>query len=307
MGDIRTKQFQILTDTDPVWRLMTDVYSRGQSGGPAAPFFEYAITSSWLDKDYLRLDRLWLDGDVPVAFVFYENPVTAIYFVLRAGYEQLAGEMVGYAGSAFPDFGEPQELVLLGGQTALIEAAEAQGYLPLYEETDCLFDFRKGRLDHPLPAGYRFVDPRSADPLKIAKCMWDGFNSEELGEFRGWDDPGQKDGWTPHKLYQSVLGGTIAPSPHATYDLNVIIADENGDYVCFSGMWWVPENRLAYMEPLCTVPGHRRRGLAAAALSRHDSVLRPLGAEIMTGGGSGFYRSIGYNDTLVYKHFGKQR
>ena len=86
---------------------------------------------------------------------------------------------------------------------------------------------------------------------------------------------------------------------------DVIIADESGEYVCFSGMWWVPENRLAYMEPLCTVPAHQHKGLAAAALSRHDQVLRKLGAEVMTGGGNEFYRKIGYQDTHVVFHLKK--
>ena len=80
---ITTKQFQILTDINPVWKLMTDVYDHAESNGPAAPFFEYAITSPWCDRDYLRLNRFWMDGDNPVAFVFYEQPVNQIYFVLR--------------------------------------------------------------------------------------------------------------------------------------------------------------------------------------------------------------------------------
>jgi GNAT superfamily N-acetyltransferase len=85
-----------------------------------------------------------------------------------------------------------------------------------------------------------------------------------------------------------------APAPHATHEYDVIIADENGEYVCFSGMWWVPENKLAYMEPLCTHPDHRRCGLAAAALSRHYHLMKALGATHMTGGGDPFYEKLGY-------------
>ena len=102
-----------------------------------------------------------------------------------------------------------------------------------------------------------------------------------------------------------MYGCTIAPSPHATYDYTVIIADENEEYVCFSGMWWVPENKLAYMEPLGTVPSHQHKGLAAAALSRHDQVMRELGAEIMTGGGNPFYKKIGYQNEKKLLHMKK--
>ena len=47
-----------------------------------------------------------------------------------------------------------------------------------------------------------------------------------------------------------------------------------------------------FADPLCTVPEHQHKGLAAAALSRHDEILRPLGAEQMTGGGNEFYFKI---------------
>ena len=302
---ITTKQFHILTDIGLAWKLMTDVYNHEESNGPAAPFLEYALISSWMDRDYVRLNRFWLDGGLPVAFVFYENPVTATYFVLRPGYEFLAGEMIAYAENAYPTFEEPRELILMSGQTALIEEARKRGYTVDYEEPDRYFDFRTGRLDYPLPEGYHFVDAKKSDPLKSAKCLWDGFNSEEFGEFTDWETPKKAGGLSPHELYQNVLCATVSPSPHATYDYTVIIADRNEKYVCFSGMWWVPENRLAYMEPLCTVPSHQHRGLAAAALSRHDSVMRALGAEIMTGGGNEFYTKIGYRGVHLRLHMTK--
>ncbi|MBO4678119.1 MAG: GNAT family N-acetyltransferase [Lachnospiraceae bacterium] len=303
--NITTKQFQILTDIDLVWTLMTDVFDEEESNGNAAPFFEYAITSPWMDKDYLRLNRIWLDGDKPVGFVFYEQPVTALFFVLRPGYECLAGDMIDYAETAYPKFEDPTDLVLVSSQRALIEEVKKRGYEQVYEETSHVFDFRLGKLDYPLPEGYHFVEPAQSDPLKVAKCLWDGFNSTEFGPFVNWDVPTKNGGLSPHELYQNVLGATIAPSPHATYDYNVIIADENDDYVCFSGMWWVEKNKLAYMEPLCTVPGHQHKGLAAAALSRHDRNLRPLGAVLMTGGGNEFYKKIGYQKSHTELYFRK--
>ena len=274
--NIRTKQFQILTDIELAWKLMTDVYDPEGSNGPAAPFLEYAITCCWMDKDYLRLNRFWLDGGLPVAFVFYENPVTSTYFVLRPGYEFLAGEMIEYAEKTYPKFDEPRELNLYGSQTALIEEAKKRGYQVVYEETE-------------------------------AKCMWDSFMSEDFGEFTDVETPKKNGGASAHELYQDVYGCTIAPSPHATYDYTVIIADENEEYVCFSGMWWVPENKLAYMEPLGTVPSHQHKGLAAAALSRHDQVMRALGAEIMTGGGNPFYKKIGYQKEKKLLHMQKKQ
>ena len=305
MKNITTKQFQILTDIDLVWNFMTDVYEPHWTNGTAAPFFEYAVTSSWMNKEYLHLDRLWTDGSKAAGFVFAENPVTNIFFNLRPGYEELASEMVEYAEKSFPDFGDGIELVIFSEQKALIKAAEKQGYNVAYENVDLLFDFKKSELNYELPYGFHFVDPLKCDPLKLAKCTWDGFNSEELGPFVNWNKPNPEMPWNPHKAYNDVLSSTIAPPPHSTGEYDVIIADENEEYACFSGMWWVPQNRLAYMEPLCTVPKYRKMGLAAAALTQHYRRLKPLGAEYMTGGGDEFYKKIGYEDGIHWLHYKK--
>ena len=46
---ITTKQFQKEPDLDPVWDFMVEIYDREKGGGVAAPFFEYALYSSWID------------------------------------------------------------------------------------------------------------------------------------------------------------------------------------------------------------------------------------------------------------------
>lgn len=305
--NIKTKQFQILTDINLVWNFMTDIYDPYFANGVAAPFFEYALTSKWMDKEYLHLNRLWMAGDIVVGFVFTEAVVTSVFFNLRPGYEGLADEMVEYAQNSFPDLGGERELVIFSGQEALIRAAEKEGYKVSYENADFLFDFRKSGLSYDLPEGFHFVDPFKCDLLKLAKCTWNGFNAEELGPFKNWNIPDSETPWNPHKAYTGVVNSAVAPPPHATHEYNVIIADENEDYVCFSGMWWVPENKLAYMEPLCTVPEYRRRGLAAAALTQHYRRLKVLGAEYMTGGGDDFYRKVGYGEGIHWLHWKKRR
>ena len=294
---ITTKQFQILSDINLVWDFLVDIFDREKGSGVAAPFFEYALQSSWMDQSYSFLDRLWLDGSRVVAFVFYEAPVTDIFFSVRNGYEYLADELVDYAVSAMPSFDGKQRLVLFNGQEYLKEAAEKRGFILTEEYEDRLFDFRN-KLDHSLPAGYHFVDPKDAEGFKLAKLFWYGFGHGEKGPFEGWEQEDRSTEWTPAKSYKGVIGPMTAPAPHSTHEYDVIIADENGEYVCFSGMWWVPENNLAYMEPLCTHPDHRRRGLAAAALSRHYHRMKALGATCMTGGTDPFYEKLGYGKGL---------
>ena len=290
--NITTKQFQILTDINLVWDFFVEIYERGQGGVPA-PFYEYAIQSSWMDTTYQYLNRFWLDGDKVVGFVFNESPVTDVYFKICPGYEFLAKEMVAYAIEYMPNFDGKQQFMLFNGQEILMEEAKKKGFRQIYDYEDRQFDF-ENKLDFALPEGFHFVNSSEVDPVKLARCCWYGFDHGDKGPFENWEAGDDSFDWTPQKSYKGVLSAVMAPSPHSTGQYDVIIADEEGEYACYSGMWWVPKNRLAYMEPLCTIPKYRGMGLASAALSRYYSTLKPLGATHMTGGGSPFYEKIGY-------------
>lgn len=297
MKHITTKQYQLLSDHQIIWDLLVENYAEKglEANEVAAPFFEYAVTSSWLDKRYLYRNRIWFDGDRAVGFVFYENPSTELHFCLRCGYEELAGEMIDYAQKHMPGNAEEKTLYFRPQQKALMDAAAKRGYGQRFVNEEWVIDFEKAILQYPLPEGFHLVDSNLVDPVKLAVCTWKGFDHEDKGAFENWEaeDPGTD--WNPQKAWQGIIRDVMAPPPHATYEHNIIIADEKDEYACFSGMWWVKENKLAYMEPLCTIPAYRRRGLAAAALSLHYHRMKELGAECMTGGGNDFYRRIGYN------------
>ncbi len=302
MGKIKTKQFQLLTDIDMAWNFMVEAYNAvddRRMTNVEAPFFEYALTSMWMNKDYLPLCRFWMDEDKVVGFVFYENPVTNIHFVLLPGYEKLADEMIAYAIEVFPDVKNEKEFVFSKAQKSLMDAAEKQGYQLHRKEREYRLDITASTLNYELPTGFHFVEPSMINPLKLARCTWKGFNEWELGPFENWDVPVDSTNWNPHKSYIGVLGDVMAPPPHSTYEYSVTIANENEEYVCFSGMWWVPENKLAYMEPLCTIPEYQHQGLASAALTRHYRRFKEMGGEYLTGGGNDFYKKIGY-DVEVY-------
>lgn len=272
---------------------MLDIYERDWRNGVPAPFFEYAFSSfsCWMDITYSYRNRIWEDNGKIVAFCFYENPVTDIYFSLKPGYEELAPEMIEYANTHMSKKDEGICLVLFGGQDALMKAAEQAGYHQKSEKWDMQFDFEDA-LDYPLPKGFHFVNPDEYDMDKGNKCCWKGFDHE------------QSEGPWDHQYEQNDY--LLKAAPHATTDLAVTIADEKGEYACYAGMWWTPENKLAYMEPLCTIPEYRHKGLAAAALSEMYRRTKALGATHMTGGENSFYKAIGYKPAVKWTYWKKQ-
>ncbi len=291
MAEIIQRTFRILADHMSVYQFMLEIYEQDWRNGVPAPFFEYALSSNWMDKSYLHRCRLWIEGERIVAFCFMENPVTDTYFSLRPGYESLANEMLAYACANMPGAGsEKHRLVLFGGQAALMEAAKHAGWQQHGGYDECVLDFTKG-LGYSLPEGYCFA-MAPLDVGKCAECCWKGFDHEA--------EEGPWDGNYEH-AYQ------LMAAPHATDELDVAIEDAQGNYVCYAGMWWTPENKLAYMEPLCTVPEHRGRGLASAALAEVYRRTKALGATHMTGGGNAFYRKIGFEPRVRWTFWKKER
>ena len=280
---ITHRQYRILSDHMTVYQFMTEIYERDWRNGVPAPFMEYALSSDWMDKSLVHRNRIWFDGEQIVALVFYENPVTDVYFSLRPGYEFLAEEMIAYAESGMPKKDGKQRLVIFGAQTALIKAAEKAGWQREFGYWEKVRDFSEP-LERSLPAGYRFADA-PLDVAKCCECCWKGFNHEA--------EEGPWDGDYEHAFQ-------LMAAPHATDELDVAIENEAGEYVCYAGMWWSPENHLAYMEPLCTVPKHRRKGLAAAAMSELYRRMKPLGATHMTGGGDPFYDKVEFKPTIEW-------
>ena len=292
MKNITTRQFSVLADCGKIYQFMLDIYKKDWSNGVPAPFFEYAFASFayWMDISYSYKNRIWEENGEIVAFCFYENPRTDIYFSLKPGYEELAPEMIAYADEHMPKKEEQIQLVLFAGQDALMKAAAQIGYRQVSQVVEMDFDF-DDVLDYPLPAGFHFVKPEYYDVTKVNKCCWKGFDHEK--------NEGVWNNQYEQTNYQ------IQVAPHATSELAVVIADEQEEYACYSGMWWTPENKLAYMEPLCTIPEYRGRGLASSALSEMYRKMKKLGATHMTGGMNAFYKKIGFQPAVKWTFWKK--
>lgn len=290
MKGITKRNFRILCDFMEVRRFMVEIFEPGFRNGVPAPFLEYALSSDWMDLSYTHKYCIWEENEKIVAFVFYENPVSDTYFNLRPGYEELAEEMIAYAESSMPRKNGEHKLVLFEGQNAVMEAAKRAGYGKTGGYNEMAFDFNKP-LEFPLPEGFHFVEPEKLDAGKISECCWRGFDREQQEGV--WNGDGED-------VRRIML------APHATPLYPVAIENEQQEYVCFAGMWWTPENRLAYLEPLCTVPQYRRLGLASAALAELYRRMKPLGAAYMTGGGDAFYARIGFEPSIGWTFWEKK-
>lgn len=277
---ITRRPYRYLTDFEDVYRFMRDNYSIDGAYGQKPPFFEYAQALLDFDRVHTYLDAIWEDAGGIVAFCYYEiNPGQA-YFNLKKGYECLIPEMITYAEQNMKSVEGKLICNIYSTQTAFADELRKRGYKKTEAYPVHIYDLSKP-LIHPLPEGFRFVSGNELDLMSLTRMIWRAFGNDE------WANKDATGAYMQHA------------SPHQTKSLDVVIAASNGDYACFAGMWLVPEVHLAYLEPLCTAPEYRRRGLASAALSELSRRTIKLGATHMTGGAIPFYKKIGY-DAMSY-------
>lgn len=281
MKNIVKRQYRELCDFPKVYDFMVKNYTIDCKNGSYAPFFEYSLATPWFDNFQNHRFAIWEDNGEVAAFCWCESRLGQVFFNLSEGYEFLIPQMIEHANERLRADDGKLQLMVYASQKALLEEAQKQGYKEVWREECGILDFTKKKLDVPLPEGYVFEDSDKIDMQKLTDMCW-----------RGFDNEGEPVGGVERDYH-------LIAAPHATPELDVLIKTLDGEYVCFAGMWWVPENKLAYLEPLCTVPEYRHKGLASAALSELQRRTSELGATYMTGGDNECYSKIGFEKELI--------
>ncbi|MDD4264091.1 MAG: GNAT family N-acetyltransferase, partial [Firmicutes bacterium] len=168
------------------------------------------------------------------------------------------------------------------------ELLQSRSYQKVYSAPVRIFMYTKPFLDYTLPAGFSVITLEDEnDCKKINDCLWKGFDHGDQPD----------DDLDSRLLMQS--------GPHFRKDLTTIIKAPNGEYACYTGMWFNKKNNYAYLESLATDPKYRRVGLATIALTQGMKKTKELGALFCFGGEPDFYTGIGF-ETICYRELWKK-
>ncbi len=236
----------------------------------------------------LPLERIGVveEGREVVGVVHFEHSPSFVYFETRPGLEHLQPAMFGYAVEQFGGWSKSMERNVLGlflneSDPTLVDLAKSHGFTrePRGDEPHSRFLFDEPVVVPELPDGFSLQSLDDENDLrKINAVLWRGFG-------HGDEAP---DVEIPGRAY-------MQEAPGFRKDLTIVAVAPDGDYASFAGMWIVPENRVAYVEPVATDPAYRRMGLGAAAVLESLRRVAELGAEVAwVGSDLEFYRAIGF-------------
>ena len=158
--------------------------------------------------------------------------------------------------------------------------------------TEHIARLKKPSMPFQLPKCYELLCFKDDyDVSKHHACLWYGFNH---GEGITFDEE------ILRERKRQIM------SPHFKLKYAYVVAYQN-QYVAFTSIWYEPNTNIAMLEPVCTVPEHRRKGLATATISKCIDAAKKDGAkEIIVGSNQDFYKAIGF-EVFAYAHVYKKQ
>jgi predicted N-acetyltransferase YhbS len=275
------------TDFEPVGRMLVESYRRGDVYDPwLQPRWEYMHFHPFIWDQDLTTFGVAEDGGEIVGVVHLEDHAAFGYLQRRPGRDDAVEPLLDWAEAHLGGPSRTFERDVLGLYAAefdhfLREALARRGFVehPEHGETHSRLTGIADLAPQTPPDGYELRTlADDNDLVQIERVLWRGFDHEGPPPDGGVDE---------RRFAQSA--------PSFRPDLTTVVVAPDGTYAAYCGMWVVPENRIAYVEPVATDPDHRRLGLGSVAVLEACRRAGAAGADVAwVGTDLPFYLALGF-------------
>lgn len=252
--------------------------------------FQWMMGHTETDYNHIDTIGLWFDGDKIVGAAIYDMYFGEAFIAALPGYRHLLPEIADYAyenlkdenglGIAVNDRDDELKAILSDKDFAPVDQ----------HETIMQIDIDKER-EYVLPEGLKMVNP---DPVKDNEAMqwlfWQGFDhGTDYEEFKKTE---QKQG-RERKYLKKELG--------------IAAQNEKGELVSFCCLWYMDGTDYAYVEPVCTIPSYRGKGIARSLIYEALNRAREMGADkAYVISDNPFYEKLGFRKVETYTFWWKR-
>jgi GNAT superfamily N-acetyltransferase len=253
--------------------------------------FEWMMEHSEFDKSARSSIGLWWSEDKVVGAAIYDMYFEEAFCGALPEYGALYPEILDYAYRELKD-DSGLAVAINTENTEEIRAAELAGF----ERTDQKETIMELSLERDfsskLPEGLQLREmDQVADRAALEWLFWQGFDhGDDREAFERSQDH------VPHVRR------------HFNKALCLSAVDTSGEPVSHGSLWFHQDTDYAYVEPVCTIPSYRGRGIAAAILSEAFSRAKALGAkEAYVISDLPFYEKLGFEIAQNYSFYRKKR
>ena len=219
--------------------------------------FEWMHTHSYLDEDKLTSIIMFKDeNDVIVGLITYDTDYDDRVYLIHTSSDRLLLESM--VDAVTKDEGDGANLKINDKDTVLCRILQEKGF-EKKNRCDCVLS-----LDLSEPLEYSMPDAYTMSPQVFAADSW----QYQLVIHKGFDNEGDPEKWDDELLKRI---------PNENQDLKTF-AIANNEYCAHCGLWYSTGD-TAYVEPVATVPEHRKKGLAKAVVYEACARAKALGAK----------------------------
>lgn len=219
--------------------------------------FEWMHAHSYLDEDKLTSIAMFKDENgTIVGLTTYDTGYDdRVYLIHTSSDKMLLEYMVD---TVLEAEGDGAVIKANSNDTVLCQILQEKGFEKKHRCACILSLDLTNPLDYSMPYAYS-MSPQGcvADPWQYQLVIHKGFGNEGIPE--RWDDE------------------FLKRIPHVNEDLKTF-AIANNEYCAHCGLWYSTGN-TAYVEPVATVPEHRKQGLAKAVVYEACTRANAFGAK----------------------------
>ena len=250
--------------------------------------FEWMMEHPEFDKSAKSAIGLWRVRNRVVGAAIYDMYFGEAFCAALPEYEALYPKILDYACRELKD-DTGLGIAVHDGNQAEIAAAKAVGFVREEQQETVMRLDLDNLMISDLPEGFSLSE---LDPVREAYdfqwLLWQGFDHGEDREAFEREDP-------------------VIPQNrrHLNQRLSLTALAPDGGKTAYCCVWFHKDADYAYVEPVCTIPCCRGKGIAAALLSEALSRAKMLGAkEAYVISDLPFYEKLGFEKAQHYTFFG---
>ena len=253
--------------------------------------FEWMMEHPEFDKSASSSIGLWWSDGRVVGAAIYDMYFGEAFCGVLPGHETLYPDILDYACRELKD-DSGLAIAINNDNAAEIKAALQAGFERI-DQKETIMELSLDRtfsLTLPEELQLREMD-QIADWNALEWLFWQGFDHGDDRE-----------------AFERSLDHVPHVRRHFNKALSLCSAEPSGEPVSHCSLWFHPDTDYAYVEPVCTIPGYRGKGIAAALLSEAFSRAKALGAKkAYVISDLPFYEKLGFEKAQHYSFYRKEK
>lgn len=244
------------------------------------------------DASLLEKIGLWFVQDDLVGVAIYDFYLGEAFFAAKKGFEELEEDILEYVINNFCDE-HGLGIAVNDTDKRTLELLIKYGFVE-NEQTERILELVLSEVDYTRKSIegilLKSIDMEK-DIYKRQELFWKGFDHE--GQVPSDEDT----------LKKQII---MFSAPHMNPNLHIIAQNECLEYVSYCGLWYDPNTDYTYVEPVCTIPEYRNKGIASCVLTEALKRAYDLGAKkAYVISDSGFYKNLGFKPHSHYTFYWK--